>query len=464
MSKWTEYFNNRNVLGDGHTFSGTMELVEITGGEESIEEVSDGGGELNYDPCSDTNFLNDKGIEHSLSTDTIKMSYGGGEGKFTIGGIGDEEILYIEEGDNILLRPLPYAKELINEDGEKYFLLNSVGEEWEEEYVFDSPLAKYASGISDGKIYIFGGILDVYNAVGQDTFYEYDVRTRTLKTLPNGGISGRSDAYGYCYNGNFYMYGGYGYSLDTSTFKSEFWVYNISSETWNSLSIPMNNPTNKIIGGHGKIYISNAMGAEDNGWTPLHRTYEYDISGGSWSSPYDGSDYTPEGWYNFEAFVYHQGTIYYFNEGKLMQILPSQFETTVGVTLPTLNYNSKMVSYKQNIIFSQGVTDGGTAVIYETKWFNTVTRMFGTFEISCTPPQVVYGFDIHMDGDDLYMLGGIMEDGTISNKIYKINLKRYFDYLDECISGVVRIPPDTYREKVLTMCYEYAGHPCPRTE
>ena len=312
---------------------------------------------------------------------------------------------------------------------------------WEIEHFMPYPIAKYASGVMGDKIYFFGGCRDLMWQ-GENVFRSYNVKERRMQYLYNGGITNRADAYGWCMDGYFYMYGGYSVSLISHLFIHEFHRYS-DAGGWTSLSVPTEKVTNKIIGGYGKIYIANAMlagspvGLEFDGGT-----YTYD---GIWSNDYDGSDYHPDLYYNFDTFHFHKGIIYYYNEGKLREILPEQQSTTVGVEIPGLNRNPQMASYGNYIIFSHGVTDAGAEVILETSWFNTVTRVAGTFAIVGDVPQVAIGFSIHVIGKYLYKIGGIPEEGSFEHRIWRLDLSEFFANMDTCEK--VPVPVDVRLEK-----------------
>ena len=454
---WVDYYYNQPVTN--YTFTGTMTVPALD--EDGV-----------FGPCQPDVMLD------ADETVGITMTYGSGRehtGEFILQ-VPDEPdevelenyILSVPTDKSTAVARCSY-KDIERIDptpqNDDLFLLNTYKVDyWEKEYAFDEPIAKYASGVWGDWIYIFGGCRDT-GWEGINDFIRYNVKTKQVQTLNNGGLSPRADCYGWCEDGYFFVYGGYTHSLTTQEFQNDFWKYNTETGVWTQLSIPMERVTNKLVGGHGRLFIGNAMSASSTGqgWNWLASCYEYDIATDTWSAPYNGNDYQPEKYYNFETFIFHKGTLYYYNEGRLMQILPDQFETTVGVPFP--NYNPKMASYKDYIIFSHGTSDadndGNVTPYYETKWYNTVDRTYGTFGTDGELPNVVYGFDIWVIDGTLYMIGGIPDDDEkhdvpnnvssytgFGNIVWSINLEQFFGD-DMCPP---KMPPDTYREKVVKMC------------
>lgn len=334
---------------------------------------------------------------------------------------------------------------------------------WVKEYILDAPIAKYAAGVDGDWIYMFGGCVD-NEWVGVDLFRRYNVKTKQLQSLSSGGIEARADAYGIIMNGRFHVVGGYGVSGDTATFFDEHYIRS-SSGSWAGQSVHADRISNKVVGANGTMFMINALspGEGGGGWNPLHATYQWS---GGWSMVYDGSDYTPDTYYNFDTMVFHKGELYYYNEGSLHQVIltAGAQATTVGIPFPASN--SKMCSYGDYIIFSHGFLDGGAGAVLETSWFNTVNRTYGTFGVVGEIPQVAFGFDIFVIDGVLYKIGGIPAEGRFGDTVWSLDLKKFFD----CLKDPPVMEADTFYEKLaaeetsekktIGMCREYPGHPC----
>ena len=125
---------------------------------------------------------------------------------------------------------------------------------WIRESTTPDALAKYASGAWGDRIYFFGGCRSD-DFIGIDDFFYYDTITKTYHDLNNGGISARADCYGWCADGYFFLYGGYGVALSTPTWIDDFWKYNISTGEWTQLITPTGRISNKMVGGQPLIHI-----------------------------------------------------------------------------------------------------------------------------------------------------------------------------------------------------------------
>lgn len=495
MGNWIDYYNSQGASSIS-SFTGTLQIPTnvVTSSKETILT----------DPCDETS--DRLAVDSSVETNTITMSYGSGEegsGIFTLQVPEPEEEvvsatnieLALEDyneitilgrtvtqgieliGHNQTVCSDPFAKEMftLDDNGNKewnndIYCLSGEREQgtswntqyrfgWELMYRMDHPIALYASGLDPfGNIHFFGGAED-NGFAGTGRYYKYNIPNNTLTLVSTNAIPARAGAYGHYEDGQMFVYGGYAVHNTTSTWIGTFYK-TTNGSGFTQLPVNMNNVNNKIVGGHGRLYIGNAMSVvtTGQGWNYLGSCYEYSIAGNSWSAPYNGNDYTADLYTNFDSFVFHKGILYYFNEQRLMKILPDQFVTTVGVLFPETTLNPKMVSYGDYIIFGNGISDDQTTTTSDLTWYNTETGFYGTIVSDGYKPQVVYGFDIHVFKDYLYLIGGVPVEGDFSNFIWRINLKEFFDTLDTC--GAVPLPPDTYREKTITACKEYVGHPC----
>lgn len=509
MGNWIDYWNwklsqgNPVIGGGSRSLNGEWDGGAIGSGSDG-EESSNGmsrtiimkdnivgknfkGRQLiaespyeNPDPCAEGTFTRPTDVVNKVSavvdqkTATIVAKSGGGEGKKEIIIIDEpEEVesptiiqLSVPEqsieirsvsggteilGNNFVANDLDACKYDHNDSyaifGEGEGSFRTVVWGWKIENEMELPLCSYASGMTrGGDIYVFGGNRNPYNAVGIDDFFKYDIDNNKFVSLDPQGLTARSNGYGWFIDGSFFVYGGYTYG-NTGSFVLEF--HRRNGNGWTQLPVPMHNIINKMVGGHGKLYIGNAMSAGGNGtWEPFHLCLEYDVKDNSWSAPYNGLDYEPELQYNFDSFIFHKGVLYYYNEGRLMKILPDQFQTTLGVEIPIKWGVVKMASYEDYIIFSHGVGDDNETPIRETYWYNTKTGFFGHFEVSrVMKPMAILGFDIWVYKDTLYLIGGQNQYNMAEKLVWSLDLKMFFKTLNtEC---AVRIPPDTYREIII---------------
>ncbi len=448
---WVDANYNQGVPTGGSvkaSFSGTLEVPEVKNG---------------YDPCG-----TEKIALEPVSTKR-KTTTTGGSGSFKL-----QVPIEVDEGaepSSIMLRPISGGVEIKGcnftgldccadkvENNDSYYKEGEVSS-WQIERPLGFYLASYASGVIGDRIYMFGGVNEVWST--SNKFYVYNVKTKSLTELPNGGLTVRTDAYGWCDGTHFFLYGGYSASLyNPNSFLHTFHRYHIHSRSWTEISVPNLPLTNKLIGGAGKLYIAHAMEVGATGWDANGSCWVYNINDNTWGQAYNGFDYNDEeGWINFNTFVFHQDIIYYFNESKLMKILPYQDRTTEGVTLPNFAHNSSMASWGKYIIFSHGLTDGGAGQVQVVSWFDTSNRLFGQLQVVGDIPQATHGFNIHIIDDVLYVIGGINFRNHVENKVWSLRLAEFFANMPtECLVGV---PADTFREKVGYACQITPTHPCP---
>jgi len=155
-------------------------------------------------------------------------------------------------------------------------------------------------GVSNGKLYVFGGWSD-YAPEGLNDLHEYDIPSRTWTDLssPDAGTApGWGEVFGIS-NNKLYVFGfsfegsfeGYDYYYFYDSFESNLHEYDIASRTWTDLSsntAPDFLRCMEVDVSNGKLYVVGHIYASGIGANATN-LYEYDIASRTWNSPWTNS-------------------------------------------------------------------------------------------------------------------------------------------------------------------------------
>lgn len=458
---WLAYVNSKKLSTSQGTSTGTFIIPEV-----AIEDTE-------YDPCN-PNVI----AVSPQDTPSITMSSGGGGGGGGTSTIGTppEVVDDTEQASVIALRPTKTSLELIGcndvstdygaNDVERHdsYYVDRDGASWILDGYLDEAVAGYVSGMSGNTFMCFGGMVrgedgwEVSNRV-----MKYNIITKNC-TTENSPITGRFAPTGGLINGWLYVYGGFDVNEQPATFKQE--MHRVStSGTWvQNIGVPMNRVYNGMVIDGTILRMAHCSNPhEDNYWGYDGACYEYQTAGGNWTAPYNGADYAPVQYISSQSFAFHKGVHYHHEEGKMLQVISSQFITTNGVTLPSMFDDPMMCSYGNYILFYSRGTWENDSQQADIRWFDTKTRLYGTLDVVGDKPSPSTHFDMYVIDDYLYVFGGGYADklsaiSEVYDTVWKLNLLEFFDNIDDC--GATPVPPDTLREKTVSACKEYAGHPC----
>ena len=472
----------------------------VTIGSYTTSTIDTGGS---FDPCADEEVVI-QGVSRAsrvsavVETEIVYDSFAGGIWEYDEDGniINPSEVLtprYISnvpEYDSptmISLRAVSSHTELLgcNTDvgvrpeqdairDDSYYLEKEVSS-WTLEGYMAEPRARMATAEHEKKIYNFGGSSPRFNEITRewdttvlDEFWYFDTETGGAVVLNNGGITPRTLAYARVVNGVFYMMGGFEVDFNANSYIDEFWAYDIDAGTWSQKSVPsVGWRSAQLTYADGQIRMNFANEPVVlHFYNFLNESWSYDIGTNTWTLVWDGGEWGAEVYHSLDGQVYHKGQFYFWNEGRLINIVTSEEIITDGVALNGVQDSAGTVSYGDYVIFHAGLdipTFEGSTDVW---WFNTINRYYGKIDVSGIVPRVNHSISQVVIGDKLWVLGGHTYEyqfGELVNipdsKIYSLDLKQFFDTLDTC--GAVPVPPDTITVELGWGCMETATHPCP---